>query len=483
MGQFYKTSKPQFVEDFMYQPPWELAKEAILAKDKRVNQEIAVAGELGKVLNFEALDFDKDAADSKKMLYKGKIDSLVDKIKKDPMNYSKYGSELTELKNEMSEDFSKGEVADIMGTYAGAQKFNKDHDKYKVKEGARFNAGYGAFYNEAKKSREELGRSNGSKGVWNSEQLMGSMDIGKGFLQHLGKLKGNSAISATEGTDGRYIYKNKSSNEVLSKQRVEQLMKDYVETLPNAKEYQAQTMRIGMGNPLEGLMELAGNYAYSKTSSEQGLKTNAYGTQAQGFANSKALVDYRQQVKDKAEGNTLKGSGGGYVETAPLNMLVGDVMAQNLFDHRRKIGSPITRDTPVTFGTGDLRAQGILNEKSAKDMDAKLAKFKDVSSFGDMTLAFIPQKTIKIGTHTFHAGRTYVKTAAQAKREGLIQDYIPNSAQPYYQDDKVNGVNLKFTYKSKDPKSVVQPDMIRANIVPTGSMPGIVNGGSIFFTK
>ena len=52
MGQFYRTSKPQFVEDFMYQPPWELAKEVILAQDKKINDQLAMAGKLSEVLNF-----------------------------------------------------------------------------------------------------------------------------------------------------------------------------------------------------------------------------------------------------------------------------------------------------------------------------------------------------------------------------------------------------------------------------------------------
>ena len=40
MGQFYKTSKPTFVEDFMYTPPWKMYQEIIAKKDKAVDDEL-----------------------------------------------------------------------------------------------------------------------------------------------------------------------------------------------------------------------------------------------------------------------------------------------------------------------------------------------------------------------------------------------------------------------------------------------------------
>ena len=74
MGQFYKTSKPTFVEDFMYTPPWKMYQEIIAKKDKAVDDELLKAAELEGTLNFNTLDFDKEKATEKKLYYKNKID-------------------------------------------------------------------------------------------------------------------------------------------------------------------------------------------------------------------------------------------------------------------------------------------------------------------------------------------------------------------------------------------------------------------------
>ena len=36
----YKTARPEFVEDFIYQPPWELMRESLLKRDAEIRQKL-----------------------------------------------------------------------------------------------------------------------------------------------------------------------------------------------------------------------------------------------------------------------------------------------------------------------------------------------------------------------------------------------------------------------------------------------------------
>ena len=43
MSRFYQSGKPDFVENFMYTPPWELAQQAMAYNDKGISDTIQAA--------------------------------------------------------------------------------------------------------------------------------------------------------------------------------------------------------------------------------------------------------------------------------------------------------------------------------------------------------------------------------------------------------------------------------------------------------
>ena len=43
MSRFYQSGKPDFVENFMYTPPWELAQQALAYNDKGISDTIQAA--------------------------------------------------------------------------------------------------------------------------------------------------------------------------------------------------------------------------------------------------------------------------------------------------------------------------------------------------------------------------------------------------------------------------------------------------------
>ena len=181
MAQFYKTSKTPFVDDFMYEPPYDLYKEVIQNRDKSIDEGVDSANSLSSTLNFNTLDFDKQAASEKKLYYQAKIEDLTTKIKKDPENYNKYTQDIYALKKELTQDFTSGDIAAMTGDYNSYVKFDKDHEEFKVKDPTRYAAGSKAFMEEARKNRDK----SGFVPVWNSEQLMETQDFRKGFSKSI----------------------------------------------------------------------------------------------------------------------------------------------------------------------------------------------------------------------------------------------------------------------------------------------------------
>lgn len=453
MGQFYKTSKPTFVEDFMYTPPWKMYQEIIAKKDKAVDDELLKAAELEGTLNFDTLDFDKEKATEKKLYYKNKIDELSNQIKKDPENYQKYSQDIYKVQKELLEDFTKGEIAAMTGDYSGMQKFTKEHEKFKQKDPTRYNAGLNSFYEEAKLKRKQ----NGYVPVWDSEQLMETIDFRKGFVDFVSKKKPNTEAYASSGAKGGFIFKNKGSKTELSEAEVQELMKEYIESTPNILEYERQSQRIGLGTDFQSLLDFSKSFAYKQEKADSS-KTRDPLTMLYAREASQKRIEEIKQKNRKALHDYKEGSGdvyNGELQTAPLRKLLGDANISNMYKRTGHTPKTLNPNNTVIFGTPALVGAGIINPKQEKAITERVNYFsKNLDNFGNKQIVFVPDKNIKYKstrsdyTSTLKEGKTYILTAKKAKDLGIIKEIVPNSGQPFYIDDNYNGV--RYTFKTPD---------------------------------
>ena len=481
MGQSYRTSRPTFVDDFMYQPPYDLYKEVIDNKDRTIDNEVNEVGSLNQALNFNTLDFDKPAADQKKIYYQGKIEDLTDKIKQDPENYLKYSQDMYNLKKELTSDYTAGDISAMTSDYANYEKFQKDHQKYKATDPTRYNAGLSTFYEEAKSNRNK----SGFIPVWNSEQLLPGIDFRKGFVDYVSKMKPNTTAYANSGAKGGFIFKNKGTNESLSEKDDVKLMQDYVSSTPNIEEYLNQSKRIGLPEDLSGLEDFAKNYAYTKTTADSSKSRDPLATAAVRFEQSKKLEAIKQKnrvdlanLKSNLAGENAGSSYNGELQTAPLRSILGDSNLANLYSKNNITKNELDPNTPIKFGMPALIGSGIINAKQEEKLTQRIQAFsKDLNAFGNKQLTFVPSKQMRTKSknsdyvQTWNPGKTYILTAKQAKDLGLISNVVENSGQPFYIDDTYNGV--RYTFKSPS------GELINGNLMPTGSHPNIKEGVEI----
>jgi len=216
MGQFYKGTPAEFLDDKMYKAPYELMASVIDKKDKAIDDTIGqYQGYLDK-LKADVLEQDSPELRATIQQYQTRIDNAVQGISSDPMNYQKYTPDLNTLGRDITNTWSStGKV----GTMEGNKK--KVLAEYETLDKLAKEKGYNADYIAAEK-RNILAKYQGVQ--WDAERgkAMGApeiaeayqkLDFDEGFLTHLKAQK----ISRTKDTPGGpWVYRHEGSSEVLS---------------------------------------------------------------------------------------------------------------------------------------------------------------------------------------------------------------------------------------------------------------------------
>jgi hypothetical protein len=216
MGQFYKGTPAEFLDDKMYKAPYELMGAVIDKKDKAIDDTITqYQGYLDK-LKADVLEQDSPELRATIQQYQTRIDNAVQGITSDPMNYQKYTPDLNTLGRDITNTWSStGKV----GTMEANKK--KVLAEYDTLEKLAKEKGYTADYLTAEKRRilekykgvewdEERGKAMGAPEIADAYH---KLDFDEGFLSHLKAQK----ISRTQDTPGGpWVYRHEGSSEVLS---------------------------------------------------------------------------------------------------------------------------------------------------------------------------------------------------------------------------------------------------------------------------
>ena len=122
MGRFFETAPTQFVEDFIYQPPWELIQQNNMLKAKNYDTQQQTFNLLGNV----PIDFwdkpDSELAQAKQEEYRSLTEPLIQTLKNDPNN-KQAQIQLSDIANKLYKDYTFGDLAKI-------RKNKEQHDNY-----------------------------------------------------------------------------------------------------------------------------------------------------------------------------------------------------------------------------------------------------------------------------------------------------------------------------------------------------------------
>lgn len=249
MARFYKTSVPEFVEDFIYQPPWELAQEVMKTNEEGIQNTLGAASLLQNIdINYIPDPVEKAKVEELQKKYGDAASSLATNLQiglqNNPQAWRKTLPELSNLSSELNKDIKSGEIAKITQSYNNYTKWLEDNKDIKEKDPLLYGAAQNALMREWQKNPNRS-----QDAVWQGVDLVDfdihSKDIMEG-------LKNFEADIQTQIANG-YIAQDK----FLTKDKVIQAYMDRVLTDPKARAYLQQAVAFGVpgfvdeeGNPL-----------------------------------------------------------------------------------------------------------------------------------------------------------------------------------------------------------------------------------------
>lgn len=153
MARFYKTTTPDFVDDFMYTPPWELAGKVMEANEQGIQTALASA----QVFEDFDIDYIEDPVVKEKVEgIQAKYADSADEISKNlqatlasnPQSWRSAMPKIGNLAQSLQKDFKSGDIAKIIGDKQRLAAWIEENKELQKTDPMLFNAGYQYFMNE-----------------------------------------------------------------------------------------------------------------------------------------------------------------------------------------------------------------------------------------------------------------------------------------------------------------------------------------------
>jgi len=303
MARFFQTAPTQFVEDFIYQPPWELIQKATAQKQAQYDNLMAQA-KLFENLPIQHLQGEDDVYNVKELqkYYGEKANQITDAIKKDPISLGKYLPNIEALSKELQADFTTGNISKIQSSYNAYQQWQKDNEQLKKDDPSRYAAANNYYLGQYLKDG-----GNSINRQYKGDLVTKDVDWEK-LNSSAEKIKANEWSQQSAGAGGGYIYKNKKTGEVVTEDRIKGVIYGQLLSDPSNVAALRQSELYGLGkyfNPDTGAIDFnasgftgtnmyAGAMAYSKQTSEQDMGSD--GTYIANMKHQEWAVDRQDKL-------------------------------------------------------------------------------------------------------------------------------------------------------------------------------------------
>lgn len=246
MGQAYKGTEATFLDDAMFKLPYELMGTIIDKKEKQIQEDLDSRNALSDLLKAEGLKVDEPRLQQILKGYQDEIDSSVEDIYNDPVNYSREG--VQKLKRKITEDFTIGEVAAIQGNKLVFDTWKKEQAE-KIKKNPEL---YDADLLD-NLSSDVLSRFKGTSYKGPSEYSTISPDEAIGIKDTLSVLEDimKGAVpdfesSSWDNDRGGWNIKGKDSTKFFKPQDLQNMYLGFLKTNPEYTRGIAQRERVGV---------------------------------------------------------------------------------------------------------------------------------------------------------------------------------------------------------------------------------------------
>ena len=313
MGRFFQTAPTQFVEDYIYQPPWELIQQAA-AKEQQIYDAAVASTKLFDNLQIDHLQGEDDVYNvkEKQRYYAENAANIAKAIQNDPSKARQYMNNIEALSKELQKDMTSGELSKIIGSAQAYKKWQEDNKKRKEEDASRYTAAERAYLGEYLNA----GGNSLSQG-FRGEQVTKGIDY-EAIRKSLGELKANK-IKSTRQTPGGGLYMVETENglEEMSEERMNGWMLSQILSPENlASLYQSEKFGLGTYRNSEGKIDYdngslfaplrgfarAGHYSQQENSFKMSADSAAIAQMNEAGHNRRWAIDRQDRIdKEKSE--------------------------------------------------------------------------------------------------------------------------------------------------------------------------------------
>ena len=235
MSRFYQSGKPDFVENFMYTPPWELAQQAMAYNDKGISDTIQAASLFNNIdINYIPDPVEKANVERELKQYSDKANeystNMQLQLQNSPQSWKKYLPQLQTLGTDLSKNLKTGNLAKIQQSAAALAAWKEANKDVLEKDPNFYYSGLNYYLS---KWQENPNRS--ADAVFTGDNLS-KFDInGKDIMAGFEKFE--SDMKSRIGGDG-YIY----DTEGVTRDRVISAYMNKVFSDPQAQAYMKQAI-------------------------------------------------------------------------------------------------------------------------------------------------------------------------------------------------------------------------------------------------
>ena len=260
MARFFQTAPTQFVEDFIYQPPWQLIQQVTAKKQQEYDNMLAQA-KLFDNLPIQHLQGEDDVYNiqEKQRYYSEKANQIAQAIKRDPASVNKYLPNIEALSKELQQDYTTGDISKIQGSYNAYQQWQKDNEQLKKDDPSRYTAANAYFLNEyAKDGGNSINKS------YKGDLVTKGLDY-EALRKSISELKASSVKSTTTTPAGNlYLVERGGKKEQLTEDELTAWLQAQVVTPENlASLRQSQQFGLGTYTDAEGKIDWKGGSLFT----------------------------------------------------------------------------------------------------------------------------------------------------------------------------------------------------------------------------
>lgn len=416
MGRFFQTAPTQFVEDYIYQPPWELMQQAA-AKEQQIYDTAIATAKLFDNLQIDHLQGEDDVYNvkEKQRYYAENAANIAKAIQNDPSKARQYMNNIEALSKELQKDMTTGDISKIQSSAQAYKKWQEDNKKRKEEDASRYSAAENYYLGEYLKAG-----GNSLNRQFKGELITKDVDWQK-LYDSVDKLKASEWTQQSAGASGGYIYKNKQTGETVTADRINGYLMSRLLTPENMAALQ-QSQQYGLARYFDdqgkldemapgfaGVKGVALNSAYSKNTIERDMQSDSTYNSAQQRA-----LTYQMHKEDMANNNYWKGVERADKLAAEANK--GKLTDKDLFEMRMDI---LEETDPAIKQLKQQEYDNLVGVQFNTAIDKKLVytdiygavRNKNLSGTGDV-----------VG-QARNAARGYLKTVEKSVGKDLANDF------------------------------------------------------------